>query len=205
MASAPSSSTTRVWLKSTPPPRVRPTRLNRGVSSFTPFGYIEQRPAGPERRVQGREEVVAGGDRLRQQVAIEDLGVVLGRLRQIDEDRAAQLGRVGLAGRDAVDVQHARGIMGAHGAPQVVEGGDGPDRRLSRSGRGEGVELERANIRPPPLLFAGAGPGERLEPRERLAAALGQPRGLIAPLHEPVEGVLGEAAGGRYLVCHSGH
>src|SRR5262249_55729671 len=66
-------------------------------------------------------------------------------------------------------------------------------------GRGrKRVELQRADVGPTPLLVAPAGPGERPEPRERLATPLDQPRRLVAPLEGAMEGVLGEAAGGGH-------
>ena len=53
-------------------------------------GHVKQRTAGPERGVQGGEDVVRRGHRLGHQVAADQLGMVLDGLVQVEEDRAAQ-------------------------------------------------------------------------------------------------------------------
>ncbi len=119
--------------------------------------------------------------------------MILGGTRQIDEDRAPSLAASGSRAAMPLNVEHAGGIVGAQGVPQVVEGRDSGGVRLSGGGRGEGVELQRADIGPTPLLFAGARPREGPEPPERLTAAVDEPCGFVAPLEEAMEGVLGEA------------
>ena len=77
----------------------------------------------------------------------------------------------------------------------AVERGARPRGRVGRSPAGRSPSsLKRPDIGPPPLLVARARPGERLEPGERLAAAVDQPGGLVAVLEEGLEGVFGEAA-----------
>ena len=162
VASAPSSSTTRVWLRSTLPALRQADQAEQRGLDLHPLGHVEQRPARPERRVQRREEVVARGNGLGQQVSFEELGVILDRAVQVDEDRAAQLRRVGLAGQGAVDV--AMPVAYASSRPSnVVEGGEasalGSRRRAARRRRASARGYRSAAIPP-----RARRPGERPEP-----------------------------------------
>ena len=67
-----------------------------------PLGDVQQRAAGPERRVERREGVGGGRDGVGQEVALEDLRMILRRRGQVDEDRPAELGRVGRSAGEAL-------------------------------------------------------------------------------------------------------
>ena len=153
-----------------------------------PLGHIKQCAARPERRVQRREDIVRGLDRLGQQITLEQLGVVFDRPIQIDENRPPEARRIGLACQGAVDVLDAGGVMRAQRPPEIVESALGLGAWLFAGRRPEGVEPQPADVGPPPLLVARAGPGERLKPGERLATALDQPGGLVALAQERLEG-----------------
>ena len=160
------------------------------------LGHVEQRAAGPERRVQGREDVVGGSDGLGQQVAFQQLGMVFDRAIQVDEDRAPEPRRIGLARQGAVDVLDAGGVVRAQSVPQRRRTTRGPRRSVAPAAGGPKASSSKpADVGPPPLLVARARPGERLEPGERLATPLDQPGGLVALAQERLEGFLGEAAG----------
>ena len=125
--------------------------------------------------------------------------MVLRGRRQVDEDRAAELRRVGLAGGGAVDVQRCRWRSASsgrlHRSSKAATAGGG--RRLARPGRGEGVELQSADVGPPPFLVArrsgqGTAWNRANASRRRSTSHAGSSR----PFEERLEGVLGEAAGG---------
>ena len=101
MASAPSSSTTSVWLRSTLPLLGQADQAEQGSLELHPLGHVEQRAARPERRVQRREDVVRGLDGLGQQITLEQLRMVFDRPVQIDENRPARAAthRPGVPGR----------------------------------------------------------------------------------------------------------
>ena len=49
----------------------QPDQAEQRGFELDPPGHIEQRPAGPERRVQGGEDIVGGRDGLGQQIPVE--------------------------------------------------------------------------------------------------------------------------------------
>ena len=159
-----------------------------------PLGHIEQRPARPEGRMQGREGVGTGRDGVGEEVAFEQFRVLLDRRGQVEEHRPAELAGVGLPGDVRVDLLDPRRVVAAERLPERFQGrllfGSGLDARRRR----EGMRLERPDIGAPPLLIFRSRPGERLEEAERLPPALDEPGWLLASLEESVEGRLGETA-----------
>ncbi len=101
-------------------------------------------------------------------------------LGQVEENGFVRQLNIGTAGESAVNVQHARSVMRAHALPEFVEFGAGRQTGVWCRRRRERIELEAADIGPAPLFVARTGPGKRLKPRECLAAALHEPRGLVA-------------------------
>ena len=98
-------------------------------------GDVKQRAAGPEGGVQGGEDVVRGRDGLGHAGTADQLGMVLHGLVQVEEDRPAQAGRIGVPDGRAVDVLDPGRVVRAQGLPEPVQGGRGPRRPAAR-GRG---------------------------------------------------------------------
>ena len=85
------------------------------------LGDIKQCPAGPERRVQGGEEIVGGLHGLGQQIPANQVGMILDGLVQVEEDRPAQATGIGQADSRPVDVLDAGRVVGAQAFPQSVK------------------------------------------------------------------------------------
>ena len=172
----------------------QPDQAEERGFDLDPPGDVEQRPAGPERRVEGGEDIVGGRHGLGQQIPANQVGMIPDGLVQVEEDRPAQPAGIGMANGRAVDVLDPGGVVRAQGLPESVQCRTGrTGGRLGARGC-EALELEGPDVGSPPLLVAGGRPGEGLEPGEGLATSVDQPGRLVAALEERLEGVFGEAA-----------
>ena len=158
-------------------------------------GDIKQSPAGPERRVEGRKNVVAWLYGLGHEVPAYQVGVLLDGLVQVKEKRAAQASGIGRANRCPVDVLDSGRVVRAQVLPESVERRTGFAGRLIKARGSETLQLEGANIGSPPFLVAGTRPGKSLKPCEGLPAPVGQPAGFVAVAEERLKGRFRESAG----------
>ena len=174
-----------------------------------PLRDVEQRPAGPERRVQGREGV---GRRVRRprsagsaRAARDAPSTAVARsTKTAPPSLAGSAVRVG----DGVDLLDPGRVVRARAPPRAGASAARASADGSRRiGRGEGVELQAADVGPPPLLVAEVGQGAAWNVANASRRRSSSQAGSSRPLQERLEGRLGEAAGrgggaGRGCAAH---
>src|SRR5271157_3034042 len=175
----------------------QPDQAEQRGFDLEPPGDIKQCPAGPERRVQGGEDIVGGLHSLGQKIPANYVGIVSNGLVQVKEERPAQATGISQANGRPVDVLDAGRVVRAQALPESVKCCAGCAGGLVGAGGCEVVQLEGPDVGSPPLLVAGGRPGESLEPREGFPASVGQPGRFVALPKERLKRRFRESAGRR--------
>src|SRR5271157_4498473 len=172
----------------------QPNQAEERGFDLEPPGDVKQCPAGPERRMQGGEDIVGGPHGLGQKIPANQVGMIPNGLVQVKEERPAQATGIGQVNSRPVDVLDPGRVVRAQALPEFVKCRTGRTGGLIGAGGCKALQLEGPDIGSPPLLVAGGRPGEGLEPREGLPTAVGQPGRFVAALEKCLEGRPGEAA-----------
>ena len=173
----------------------QPNQAEERGFDLEPPGDIKQCPAGPERRVQGGEDIVGGLHGLGQKIPANQVGMIPNGLVQVKEERPAQATGIGQANSRPVDVLDPGRVVRAQALPESVKCRTGRTGGLIGARGCEVLQLEGPDIGSPPLLVAGGRPGEGLEPREGLPTSVGQPGRFVAAPKERLKRRFRESAG----------